>query len=186
MAGGCLAIHKPGLWMEPAQNLPPDFDGVFNEYGDYVYSLASRMTGSRPEAEDVLQETFLRVFRFLSSFRGGSLKSWVRRIAVNVVFSRNRSASSQERPVDTTEIVVADPEPEPGTVVCQGDFGESLELALQNLPEEYRCAMLLREVEQLSYDEMATMLNVPVGTVRSRLSRARQMLRRALSAGESP
>ena len=158
----------------------PVFEEVVQDYGDYVYSLARRVGGGsgRKDADDIYQETFLRVFRFLGAFRGGSLKSWLRRITLNVIFSDARAPQSREAAVEAEELlVVADPDPHPGQRLEQSVLDEHLEEALASLPDEFRSALVLREVEQLTYEEIAEQMGVPVGTVRSRLARARRMLR---------
>lgn len=153
----------------------PSFDAVHGEHAGYVYNLALRLTGKPSDADDVYQETFLRVHRFLPQYRGDGLKSWLRRITTNVFYSRYRKAEREE-PSDTGTLEIATEADEPGALLDAAAVGGKLADALFRLSPELRAAMVLRSVEELSYQEIAELLEVPVGTVRSRLSRAREQL----------
>ncbi len=157
----------------------PSFDEVYTQQASYVYNLARRMAGSPSEADDVFQETFLRVHRFLPQYRGDGLRTWLRRITVNVFCSRFRK-HQKEVPQEEPFFEQASLADDPFTAWDERELGQQLHLALQKLSPEIRIAMVLRSVENLSYQEIAEQLEVPVGTVRSRLARARTQLLRLL------
>ncbi|MDI3316893.1 MAG: sigma-70 family RNA polymerase sigma factor [Bacillota bacterium] len=152
-----------------------------------VYGAAVRLVG-RQEAEDVVQEAVLHAFRALGAFRGGSrFGSWLYRIAINLCLDhgrRNRRREHHEEAREPARI----PEPATGTAACDPEEAllaaerhEAVEAALAALPEEYRAALLLRDVEGLSYEEVAEMTGIPLGTVKSRVFRGRRALREKLA-----
>jgi len=144
------------------------------------------MTGSEEEALDATQEIFLRVWRGLGGFRGeAKLSTWVFQIAWNYLRLHRRKAGRHSHvlvPVNDEGIRVMertpDPGPDPERQATSTDMLERVENAIDRLPERFRVIIWLRDGEGRSYDEIATVLDVPVGTVRSRLSRARQALKR--------
>lgn len=148
-----------------------------------AYNLASWLTRNREDAEDVVQEAFLRAFAALESFRGDDGKAWLLTIVRNTCMTwlkRNRNAavmSSFEQDEDPTEL-----SPDPEEILLISCDREQVREALERLPSDFREAILLREFESLSYKEIATIVSVPVGTVMSRLSRGREYLRRILSS----
>jgi len=159
------------------------------EHERMVFALALNLTRSREEALEVSQEVFLRVFRTLASFRGQStLRTWIYRIVVNQ--ARNRQRWWRRRRVDAQvsldEHVEHHGEPEatravlPDRQLASKETAVCIRRAMQRLPFEQRTALVLREVDGLRYDEIAYSLGVAVGTVKSRLTRARQALRREL------
>jgi RNA polymerase sigma-70 factor (ECF subfamily) len=141
------------------------------------------LTRNREDAEDVVQEAFLRAFAALESFRGDDGKAWLLTIVRNTCMTwlkRNRNAavmSSFEQDEDPTEL-----SPDPEEILLISCDREHVREALERLPSDFREAILLREFESLSYKEIATIVSVPVGTVMSRLSRGREYLRRILSS----
>ena len=166
-----------------APNPKPQFDDVYRDNSSYVFNLALRMAGQPSDADDVYQEVFLRVHRFLPQYKGGGLRSWLRRITVNVYCTQFRKRQ-KEQPEEDVGVDVACTASEPGSMLEGREVGEKLAVALQSLGPEMRAAMVLRGVENLNYQEIADLLEIPVGTVRSRLSRARlQMLRSLDGAG---
>lgn len=140
---------------------------MYANNSSYVYNLALRMAGNPADADDVYQDAFLRVHRFLPQFRGTGLKSWLRRITVNVFCTHYRKREKEQPEEHVGENLVD----APGETLA-----ENLSAALERLGPEMRAVMILREVEELSYQEIAELLSVPVGTVRSRISRARLQL----------
>ena len=152
-----------------------------------VYQLALNLLGDHNEALDLSQEAFLRVFRTLHSFLGqSSLRTWIFRIVVNQAKNRQRWWRRRHRAdqVSLDEHIRAKgdlPSPhrgvEPDRLLRQKEVAERLWRALDELPFEQRTAVILREVDGLSYDEIAFSLGVPPGTVKSRLARARETLR---------
>jgi RNA polymerase sigma-70 factor (ECF subfamily) len=162
----------------------PDFEDVYQEQADFVYSLSRRLSKGSADAEDLFQEVFLRVHRFLPKFQGGSVRGWLRRIVVNTNSSMKRGKKNQAvAHLDETpgwKESLPDSSEGPLEVVERADSRQTLEQALARLSEDFRVILILREVEDLDYSEMAEVLNVPVGTVRSRLARARMALRKQL------
>jgi RNA polymerase sigma-70 factor (ECF subfamily) len=151
---------------------------------DAAYSLARWLTRNDQDAQDVTQEACLRAFRFFDGYQGGNMRSWLLTILRNTCYTW----LNQNRRPDTTEIFneeihspefsgVADPEVQ---VLASADK-ETLRHALEELPDVFREALVLREIEGLSYKEIADVTSVSLGTVMSRLARARARLRESLS-----
>jgi RNA polymerase sigma-70 factor (ECF subfamily) len=144
------------------------------------------MTGSEEEALDATQEIFVRVWRGLAGFRGeAKLSTWVFQIAWNYLRLHRRKTGRQQRvlvPVNENGLRAMertpDPGPDPERRASSSDMLERVQRAIDRLPENFRVILWLRDGEGRSYDEIAAVLDVPVGTVRSRLSRARQALKR--------
>ena len=160
------------------------------EHHRLVLGLATHLLGDREEALDLSQEVFLRVFRTLHRFRAqSSLRTWIFRIVVNQVRNRQRwwgrrarshQVSLDEHIREHGETVLGADACTPDRELARKELGLRLKTALQRLPFEQRTALVLREVEGLHYDEIAFTLGLPVGTVKSRLTRARQTLRQEL------
>lgn len=167
------------------QNDVPDlssWDAIVRDYTDSVYGLAYRLTGNTQDAEDLTQETFIRVFRSLDRFKPGSFKAWIHRITTNLFLDNARRANviRMEALPDDTDRVPSD-EPAPAALVDAQLLHPELQKALDNLTPEYRVAVVLRDIEGLTYEEISDVLNVKVGTVRSRIHRGRQQIREALN-----
>ena len=147
-----------------------------------VYGLALRMLGDPAEAQDVAQEAFLRAHRGLPEFRGDArLSTWLYAIASRLCL--NRLAGSERRIVrhgDDTLSRLADAHPGPDQALERSELEEALHRAIGELPEERRIVVVLRDVEGLAYEEIAEVLELPIGTVRSRLHRARLDLKEKL------
>ena len=147
-----------------------------------VYGLALRMLGNAAEAQDVAQEAFLRAHRGLAEFRGDArLSTWLYAIVSRLCL--NRLAGSERRLARHGEEALAklaDAGPGPDQALERGELEEALHRAIAELPEERRIVVVLRDVEGLAYDEIAEVLDLPVGTVRSRLHRARLDLKEKL------
>ena len=166
------------------------FEVIVRRYSGMVFGLAARLVGPF-DAEDVVQETFLRAYRSLESFRGeSSLKTWLYAIALNRVRVRRGTLArlrglfgggSGPTPDFSLLDNAADPERSPEENALLSDQRRRLRKAVLDLPEEFRTAVVLRDLEGLSYEEVASVLTVPVGTVRSRLARGRALLKEALS-----
>ncbi len=165
------------------------FEALYEEYAPFVYNLAFRYTGNRAEAEDLTQEAMVRVYRFMDSFRGGAFRSWLYRIVTNLFLTRVRRErrlprQSLERVLsdgETLEEALPDRSEDPGELVEQTGIQDHVHLALGTLPDPFRTALILRDVEGLAYEEIAAALDVPIGTVRSRISRARDLFRKELN-----
>jgi RNA polymerase sigma-70 factor (ECF subfamily) len=154
-----------------------------------VFSLALHLMGDRDEALDVSQEVFLRVFRTLSSFRGQSaLRTWIYRIVINQARNRQRwwrrrhrsSQVSLDQHLEQFGEFEAKGEVLPDRLLASKETASRIWVALEHLPFDQRTALVLREIDGLRYEEIAFSLGVAVGTVKSRLTRARQSLRAEL------
>lgn len=160
------------------------------EHQAMVFQLGCHLLGSRDEAYDLSQEVFLRVFRTIDRFRAdASLKTWIYRIAINQASNRRRFWSRRHRlgQVSLDAHVEVHGEPteatdasSPHRILASKELAARLTVALDALPFDQRTVIILREVEGLSYDEIAEALDIAVGTVKSRLTRARQALRASL------
>jgi RNA polymerase sigma-70 factor, ECF subfamily len=168
---------------------------LVSEHQRMVVQLAVNLLDDRDEALDVSQEVFLRVFRTIHRFRGqSSLRTWIYRIAVNQARNRHRFWRRRRR-ADQVSLedhvllhgeLVSTRQATPERELAQKELGDRLQRALNNLPFDQRTAIVLREVDGLSYDEIAFSLGVAIGTVKSRLTRARQALRLDLREDRIP
>ena len=178
------APARPGSTVLPGEGAawtPPSWDEVVREHADRVYRLAYRLTGNQHDAEDLTQETFVRVFRSLASYRPGTFEGWLHRITTNLFLDmvRRRARIRMEAlPEDSDRIAGHGPEPE--QVFSDTHLDPALQSALDQLPPEFRAAVVLCDVEGLSYEEIGATLGVKLGTVRSRIHRGRLALRVAL------
>jgi len=159
------------------------------EHQRMVVQLAVNLLGDREEALDLSQEVFLRVFRTIGRFRGqSSLRTWIYRIAINQARNRHRfwrrrhraDQVSLDQHVAAHGEFVSAGEARPDRMLAQKELAARLKSALDHLPFDQRIAIVLREIDGLSYDEIAYSLGVAVGTVKSRLTRARHALRQEL------
>jgi RNA polymerase sigma-70 factor, ECF subfamily len=164
------------------------------EHQRMVYQLAFHLLGNRDEALDLSQDVFMRVFRTLPQFRGHSqLRTWIYRIVVNQARNRQRwwrrrhraSQVSLDQHLETHAEPSGNPQVAPDNVLAQKRLASQLRRALDALPFDQRSVIVLREIDGLSYDEIAFSLGVTLGTVKSRLTRARQALRDVLQEAAS-
>ncbi|HEX9204442.1 MAG TPA: sigma-70 family RNA polymerase sigma factor [Candidatus Deferrimicrobiaceae bacterium] len=175
------------------QERPGAFDAIVRAHQDRVFSFCARMLSDREEALDASQEVFLSAWRNLATFRGeAALSTWLLRIAANRCLNRIRqrkSSAAREEPWpeakaggEAQEFQPAAPEEgRPDRIAENREVGEILSEALGRIDPESRWLVLLSDVEGFSYEELAEMAGVPVGTVKSRLHRTRMALRRMLS-----
>ena len=164
------------------------------EHQRMVYQLAFHLLGNRDEALDLSQDVFMRVFRTLPHFRGHSqLRTWIYRIVVNQARNRQRwwrrrhraSQVSLDQHLETHAEPSGNPQVAPDNVLAQKRLASQLRRALDALPFDQRSVVVLREIDGLSYDEIAFSLGVTLGTVKSRLTRARRALRDVLQEAAS-
>jgi RNA polymerase sigma-70 factor (ECF subfamily) len=165
------------------------FDLLVRKYQHRVLKLVGRFVNDSAEAEDVAQEAFLKAYRALPAFRGDSaFYTWLYRIAINT--AKNALVANRRRPVDF-DLDLQDPDQHdrqsmlkdsdtPEGVLLTDEIREVVERALEQLPEDLRTAIVLRELEGLSYEEIAEAMDCPVGTVRSRIFRAREAIDKKL------
>jgi len=164
------------------------FEEVYTRFRAPVWRLARRLSGDEDEALDATQEIFIRIWRGLGGFRGeAKLSTWVFQIAWNYLRWRRRQRGRQTALLATPnpesgEAVerAVDVAPDPERRASSAELLTRVDGALQRLPEHYRVVIWLRDGEDLSYEEIAAALDLPLGTVRSRLARARQALRLAV------
>ena len=175
------AVAVRPVTLDEAAWTPPSWDEVVREHGDRVYRLAYRLTGNTHDAEDLTQETFIRVFRSLASYKPGTFEGWLHRITTNLFLdmARRRSRVRMEGLPDDTDRIVGD-DPSPEQVYSDTHLDQDLQAALDELPPEFRAAVVLCDVEGLSYEEIGATLGVKLGTVRSRIHRGRSALRASL------
>ena len=174
------------------------FDLIVSRFQDMVFNLALRLLGKREEALDLSQEVFFQVYRKLGSFRrDSSLRTWIYRIVINR--AKNRQRWWRRRELEMTAVAVEDAErgnawvlsaalktdrsDSPDEALQRKELGEILHEAIADLPFDQRIVLLLKEIDGLSYDEIASTLNLALGTVKSRLARARKALRDRLDPG---
>ena len=198
-----LEQFTDGDWVEPSDELTgtavfdatgdhakmPSWDELVRQHADRVYRLAYRLSGNQHDAEDLTQETFIRVFRSVQNYQPGTFEGWLHRITTNLFLDmvRRRGRIRMEAlPEDYDRVPADDPNPE--QIYHDSRLGPDLQAALDSLPPEFRAAVVLCDVEGLSYEEIGATLGVKLGTVRSRIHRGRQALRDYLArhgAGES-
>jgi RNA polymerase sigma factor (sigma-70 family) len=159
----------------------PSWEEVARQHGHFIYSVAYRLTGNRHDAEDLVQEVLLRVQRGLPSYRPGSMEAWLGRITTNTFLDdvrRRRRRPSVALP-EVFEVVTPGA-PSADEALDRDGLPSHVEGALRALPDDYRVAVVLCDVVGLRYEEIAGALDIPVGTVRSRIHRGRALLRRTL------
>lgn len=162
------------------------FEELVRRYEKRVYAVALRSSGSPEDAADIVQEVFLRAWRSIESFRGDSgFSTWLFRITMNmcVDFARHKHSQPQTQSIvdeEENERQVPDTAPTPEEHLENRELGRELAAALDEISEEHRRIVLLRDVSGMSYTEIADVLEISEGTVKSRLSRARIALRKVL------
>jgi RNA polymerase sigma-70 factor (ECF subfamily) len=164
------------------QNDLPNFEQAVLPHLDAAYNLARWLARNDQDAQDIVQEAYLRAFRFFPAYRGGDARSWIMKIIRNTCYSWLH----QNRPLqDATEfdenLFLPDSRvPNPEEVVLQSDSGTLVRKALEKLPANFREVLVLREIDGMSYKEIAEITGMAAGTVMSSLSRARGRFRQAL------
>jgi len=157
------------------------FDNVVLPHLDAAYRLARWLMRNETDAEDVVQEAALRALRYFRTFTGGNGRAWFLRIVRNTCIGwRGHSFPVSTDPFDEEQHSIAQPASDPETLLLHTADVTLIERALANLPARFRELLVLRELEGLSYRELADVMDIPIGTVMSGLSRARQALRGAL------
>jgi RNA polymerase sigma-70 factor (ECF subfamily) len=165
--------------VEQARQNPQAYAGLVERYRHRIVTLAYRMLGDRDEAEDIAQEAFIRAYLSLPRFKSGLPWSpWIYRIATNLCLTAlNRRKVHAGRQIELTlELEPGGLAIEPDRLFEQREMQAQIHQAVLSLPPNYRAAVVLRYIEDLSYEEIALTLNVPVGTVKNWLFRARKML----------
>lgn len=159
----------------------PTWEEVAREHGRFLYNVAFRLAGNEEDARDLVQEALLRVRRGLETYQPGSLEGWLARIVTNVFLDevrRKRRRPTQALPENPD--LVLPPSAGADEVAAAAGLSDEIQAAIGALPDEFRVPVVLCDVADRTYEEIAGTLGVPVGTVRSRLHRGRRMLRAAL------
>src|SRR5580704_10752262 len=168
---------------EQAQWVAPSWDEIVRAHSGRVYRLAYRLTGNQHDAEDLTQEVFVRVFRSLAEYTPGTFEGWLHRITTNLFLDmarRRQRIRFEALPEDVADRL-ASTEVRSDVAFTNNQLDPEIQAALDELPPDFRAAVVLCDLEQLSYEEIAATLNVKVGTVRSRIHRGRVLLREALA-----
>ena len=164
------------------QNNLPNFEESVLPHLDAAYNLARWLTRNDQDAQDAVQEACLRAFRFFPSFHGGDARAWLMKIVRNACYTWLHANRPLLEAAEFDENLIP-PDccaPNPEEVLLQDDSGTLVRRALENLPPNFREVLILRELEGMSYREIATITGIPAGTVMSSLSRGRDRLRQAL------
>lgn len=169
------------------------FDQLYTDFHGLIYNLAYRILGEREEAFDLTQEVYLKIFRHICHFHGGSsLKTWIYRITVNACLNRHRwwqrrmrgstvaLSKFQKEEGRGNGYELTDARSSPEELAFRNELERQIQKGLSRLPEDQRAAVVLRDLEGLSYEEIAEALSISLGTVKSRIARGRELLRNEL------
>lgn len=177
------------------QEKPPNYDQVFEvefyPHANALYNFAYNLTHNEEDASDLVQETYLKAYRFIDKYIAGTnAKAWLFKILKNGFINQYRKKSKRPKKVDYEEIISYHDE-EKGTTlssyidlreeIYQNMMGDEVTGAVNALPVDFRTVMLLCDVEDFTYEEISKIIDIPIGTVRSRLHRARNMLKEKLT-----
>ena len=190
------APEEDALVAALCQGVENAFEILIQRYQQPVYNLVCRLLNDPSDAADIVQEVFLKIFRNIGSFRhNSSLKTWIYRIAVNEAYNHRRwfsrhhrqeVALAREDGLLTYADSVADPAPNPFDQAAGHETRALVEKALEKLNPKFRAAVVLRDIEDLSYEEIAAVLEISLGTVKSRILRGREALRKVLEGRLEP
>jgi RNA polymerase sigma factor (sigma-70 family) len=182
-----IAVNKPRYTDEEKHRI---FNQEFMPQIDSMYNFAYRLTNDEDDANDLLQDTYMKAFRFINSFQQGTnAKAWLFRILKNSFINDYRKKSKEPSKIDYQEVETVynsneDAEVESTTDLrieaVQDLIGDEVATALNSLPVDFRTVIILCDIEGFTYEEMAKILDIPIGTVRSRLHRARNLLKEKL------
>ena len=177
-----LGVSEPVVRPESEGWVAPTWEQVVRDHSARVYRLAYRLSGNAQDAEDLTQETFVRVFRSLADFSPGTFEGWLHRITTNLFLDmvrRRQRIRFDALPEDTERLPGTSPSPE--QVYDDTHLDPQIQAALDALSPEFRVAVVLCDIEGLTYEEIAATLGIKLGTVRSRIHRGRTQLRAALA-----
>lgn len=163
--------------------VPPTWEEIVTQHSARVYRLAYRLTGNMYDAEDLTHDVFIRVFRSLHSYQPGTFEGWLHRITTNVFLDKMRRKQRIRFDALSDESAARLPSRElgPEQHYSETHFDDDVQRALDALTPDFRAAVVLCDIEGLSYEEIATTLGIKLGTVRSRIHRGRSQLREALA-----
>jgi RNA polymerase sigma factor (sigma-70 family) len=174
---------------EPILNKEELFEQELLPHADALYNFAYHLTYNEDDANDLVQETFMKAFRFINSFDAGTnAKAWLFKILKNGFINEYRKKKKEPSKVDYEDIIAyQDADEEKGGVafdlredIFDGMMGDEITIALNRLPIDFKTVILLCDIEGFTYEEIAKIIDIPIGTVRSRLHRARNMLKESL------
>jgi len=188
MTSTAIASTAPAV----EQQLPADltWEKIVENHSARIYRLAYHLTGNQHDAEDLTQDVFVRVFNSLSQYKPGTFEGWLHRITTNLFLDRMRRkkrirfdfmAEDDQAVPTSASFDRHERSGQPEDAFEMSHLGDDIVQALAELPPEYRAAVVLADIEGLSYEEIAATLGIKMGTVRSRLSRARAKLRESLA-----
>lgn len=180
------AVAQNALELSSAQDqswVPPTWEEIVTEHSARVYRLAYRLTGNMHDAEDLTHDVFIRVFRSLGSYQPGTFEGWLHRITTNAFLDKMRRKQRIRFDALSDDAAARLPTREVGPEQSYSDthFDDDVQRALDALSPDFRAAVVLCDIEGLSYEEIATALDVKLGTVRSRIHRGRSQLRASLA-----
>ncbi|HEU0122358.1 MAG TPA: sigma-70 family RNA polymerase sigma factor [Bryobacteraceae bacterium] len=173
------------------------YETLLSRFQQPIYNLCYRLVNDPADAADVTQDVFLKVFRSIDHFRGQStLKTWIYRIAVNEAYNHRRWFSRHRRQEVGLEVEdessrpwldsISDPARDPYELALNEERHQLIESSLREINSDFRAAVILRDLEDLSYEEIAEVLQISLGTVKSRILRGRESLRRVIAAQLDP
>ena len=174
--------QEAGATTHPTPGVPT-WDEIVDQHTARVYRLAYRLTGNPHDAEDLTQEVFVRVFRSLDTYTPGTFEGWLHRVTTNLFLdgARRKQRIRFDALSDERAARLRSSSPSPDIAYADMHFEDDVERALATLPPDFRAAVVLCDVEGLSYEEIAEILGAKLGTVRSRIHRGRAQLRAALA-----
>lgn len=181
MTGTTTGTQVPDV--APAGWTPPSWEEIVTEHSARVYRLAYRLTGNVHDAEDLTNDVFVRVFRSLSTYRPGTFEGWLHRITTNIFLDkmRRKQRIRFDALADDQAARLPSREGSPEQILTDAEFDDDIQRALDALPPDFRAAVVLCDIEGLTYEEVAATLDIKLGTVRSRIHRGRSQLREALA-----
>jgi RNA polymerase sigma-70 factor (ECF subfamily) len=183
-------MDEPALILDAQHGNLEAFNSLVLAYQDVLYNTALRILGDEDLAADAVQDAFLSAFRALNSYRGGSFRGWLLRTVTNACYDELRR--KKRRPTTPLELETADgdeiesprwlidPNASPEESLDQTELEHAIQHCLENLPTDFRAVVVLADIEGLDYTEVAVALKKPLGTIKSRLARARLRLRECL------
>ena len=162
----------------PGGRSPETFDAVIAPHLNAAFNYARWLTRNDADAEDVVQDAAIRAFRYFGSLRNDNPRAWLLTIVRNTWYARASQQAARPRLVEYDEMTHAQPDhrPTPEALALQQQTADRVRQAVQSLPDDFREVIVLRELEGMSYKEIAEVVDIPIGTVMSRLARARERL----------
>lgn len=169
---------------QDAEEKKQEFEDIALQYMDSLYNLALRMTRDENEAQDLIQDAYLRAYRFFDKFeKGTNFRAWLFKITKNIYINKYRKELKTPQMLDVSDVEAVGGLPDsetPEQEIFDKLLDDDVADALDSLPDEFRLAILLSDIEGFSYKEIAEILDCPIGTVMSRLHRGRKLLRKSL------